>query len=116
MDDNLLVLVTAAGLVCDMPVALLATPIPEPPSLALNLEPGWNNFVWRGASGADPATALSAIEGNYDIAYRFDSHSQTFERYVPARCEEQPWLCTMTEPRQVRHPAGEGSHRCGTLS
>ena len=95
-DDNLLVLVTAPGLVCDMPVALLATPMPEPTSLTLDLEPGWNNFVWRGASGADPATALSAIEGNYDIAYRFDPSSQTFERYVPSRCEEQPGLCDMT--------------------
>jgi hypothetical protein len=93
-DDNLLVLVTAAGLACEIPVAPLATRIGEPPSLTLDLEPGWNNFVWGGASGADPATALGAIEGNYDIAYRFDPHDQSFERYVPGRCEE-PGLCDM---------------------
>jgi len=96
MDDNLLVLVTAPGLVCEMPVVPFSTRIGEAPSLTLDLEPGWNNFVWRGASGADPATALGAIEGNYDIAYRFDPSSRTFERYVPGRCEEQPWLCDMT--------------------
>ena len=95
-DDNLLVLVTAPGLLCEMPVAPLATPMPEPSSLTLDLESGWNNFVWRGASGADPTTALSVIEGNYDIAYRLDPSSQTFERYVPGRCEEQPGLCDMT--------------------
>jgi hypothetical protein len=94
MDDNLLVLVTAPGLVCEIPVVPLSTRIGEAPSLTLDLEPGWNNFVWRGASGADPATALSAIEGNYDVAYRFDSSSRKFERYVPGRCEE-PGLCDM---------------------
>jgi hypothetical protein len=93
-DDNLLVLVTAPGLVCEIPVVPFFTRIGEPPSLTLDLEPGWNNFVWRGASGAEPATALSAIEGNYDIAYRFDPSSRKFERYVPDRCEE-PGLCNM---------------------
>jgi len=94
-DDNLLVLVTAAGLVCEIPVVPLSTRIGEAPSLTLELEPGWNNFVWRGASGADPATALGAIEGNYDIAYRFDPSGRTFERYVPGRCEEAG-LCDMS--------------------
>jgi hypothetical protein len=94
MDDSLLVLVTAPGLVCEMPLAPLSTRMGEAPSLTLDLEPGWNNFVWRGASGADPATALGAIEGNYDIAYRFDPSTRKFERYVPGRCEE-PGLCDM---------------------
>ncbi len=93
-DDDLLVLVTAPGLVCEIPVVPLSTRIGEASSLTLDLEPGWNNFVWRGASGADPATALSAIEGNYDIAYRFDPSGRTFERYVPGRCEESG-LCDM---------------------
>jgi hypothetical protein len=93
-DDNLLVLVTAPGLVCEIPVVPLFTRMGEAPSLTLDLEPGWNNFVWRGASGADPATALGAIEGNYDIAYRFDPSTRKFERYVPGRCEE-PGLCDM---------------------
>jgi len=97
MDDNLLVLVTAPGLVCEIPVVPLSTRIGEAPSLTLDLEPGWNNFVWRGASGADPDTALSAIEGNFDIAYRFDPSSRKFERYVPGRCEEQPGLCDMAK-------------------
>jgi hypothetical protein len=49
-----------------------------------DLQMGWNNFVWTGATDTDPATALSCIEGNYAIAYRFTAVGQTFQRYVPA--------------------------------
>ena len=56
---------------------------PPPTSRTFDLQVGWNNLVWTGASGADPATVLSCIEGNYAIAYRFVALGQTFERYVP---------------------------------
>jgi hypothetical protein len=48
-----------------------------------DLQLGWNNFVWTGASGTDPATVLSCINGSYAIAYRFVAVGQTFQRYVP---------------------------------
>jgi uncharacterized repeat protein (TIGR01451 family)/fimbrial isopeptide formation D2 family protein len=60
----------------------------------LNLSPaGWHNFVWTGASGTDPATALSCIAGKYDIAYEWVDSLQAWERYVPG-CV-LPELCTM---------------------
>ncbi|NIV31329.1 MAG: hypothetical protein GWN58_18085 [Anaerolineae bacterium] len=64
-----------------------ATPTPSPTPVAgtrdFDLQLGWNNFVWTGASGTDPATVLSCIDGNYAIAYRFMAVGQTFQRYVP---------------------------------
>jgi len=41
---------------------------PPPTSRTFELQMGWNNLVWTGASGADPTKALSGIEGNYDIS------------------------------------------------
>jgi hypothetical protein len=57
-----------------------------------DLQLGWNNFVWTGASATDPATVLSCINGSYAIAYRFVAVGQTFERYVPGDAA----LSTMT--------------------
>lgn len=50
---------------------------------SFDLQMGWNSFVWTGGSGTDPATALSCIEGDYAIAYRFVALNQSFERHVP---------------------------------
>jgi parallel beta-helix repeat protein len=59
------------------------SPSPTPGTRDFDLQLGWNNFVWTGASGTDPATVLSCIDGDYAIAYRFVAVGQTFERYVP---------------------------------
>jgi parallel beta-helix repeat protein len=59
------------------------SPSPTPGTRDFDLQMGWNNFVWTGASGTDPATVLSCIDGSYAIAYRFVAVGQTFERYVP---------------------------------
>jgi len=74
------------------------TPIPSPTPTSVtrtfDLPMGWNNFVWTGATGADPATVLSCIDGFYDIAYRLDALTGGFERYVPA--SPDPPLSNMT--------------------
>ena len=59
------------------------SPSPTPDTRTFDLQQGWNNFVWTGATGTEPATVLSCIDGNYAIAYRFVALGQTFERYVP---------------------------------
>jgi parallel beta-helix repeat protein len=59
------------------------SPSPTPSTRDFDLQMGWNNFVWTGASGTDPATVLNCIDGSYAIAYRFVAVGQTFERYVP---------------------------------
>jgi len=76
------------------PAEFICTKPPDTRTFELQL--GWNNFVWTGASGVDPATTLSCMEGSYAVAYRFDPSSQKFERHVPGRCDEQPGLCNMT--------------------
>jgi len=49
----------------------------------LNLSPaGWHNFVWTGATGTDPGTALACISGSYQIAYEWVDSLQAFERFV----------------------------------
>jgi uncharacterized repeat protein (TIGR01451 family)/fimbrial isopeptide formation D2 family protein len=54
----------------------------------LNLSPaGWHNFVWTGASGTEPGTALSCISGNYTIAYEWVDSLGAFARYVPGSTE-----------------------------
>jgi parallel beta-helix repeat protein len=59
------------------------SPTVPPTTRTFDLEMGWNNFVWTGATGTDPATVLSCIDGFYVIAYRFVASNQSFERYVP---------------------------------
>ena len=59
------------------------SPSPTPSTRDFDLQLGWNNFVWTGLPGTDPATALSCIDGNYVIAYRFVALNQTFQRHVP---------------------------------
>jgi len=59
------------------------SPSPTPGTRTFDLQMGWNNFVWTGATGTDPATVLSCIDGNYVIAYRFVALNQSFQRYVP---------------------------------
>jgi hypothetical protein len=59
------------------------SPSPTPGTRTFDLQTGWNNFVWTGATGTDPATVLSCIDGNYAIAYRFLAIGQSFERYIP---------------------------------
>jgi parallel beta-helix repeat protein len=59
------------------------SPTPTPGTRTFDLQMGWNNFVWTGATGTDPATVLSCIDGNYVIAYRFVALNQSFQRYVP---------------------------------
>ena len=66
-----------------------------PATRSFDLYPGWNNFVWTGPPGADPATALSCLHDDYSIAYHWAADRQTWLRYVPGRCAE-PGLCTLT--------------------
>jgi hypothetical protein len=70
------------------------TPSPTPTlgTRTFDLQMGWNDFVWTGPTGTDPATALSCIDGNYVIAYRYVALTQTFQRYVPGNAT----LSTMT--------------------
>jgi len=56
------------------------TVTPTPGTRTFDLQQGWNNFVWTGATGTDPATVLSCIDGNYAIAYRLVGGG--WERYV----------------------------------
>jgi parallel beta-helix repeat protein len=67
-----------------------ASPSPTPGTRTFDLQQGWNNFVWTGATDTDPATVLSCIDGSYAIAYRLVSGG--WERYVPG----DPTLSTMT--------------------
>jgi parallel beta-helix repeat protein len=57
------------------------TVTPTPGTRTFDLQQGWNNFVWTGATGSDPATVLSCIDGSYAIAYRLVAGG--WERYVP---------------------------------
>ena len=57
------------------------TVTPTPDTRTFDLQQGWNNFVWTGATGTEPATVLSCIDGNYAIAYRLVAGG--WERYVP---------------------------------
>jgi parallel beta-helix repeat protein len=68
------------------------SPSPTPGTRTFDLQMGWNDFVWTGPTGTDPATALSCIDGNYVIAYRYVALTQTFQRYVPGNAV----LSTMT--------------------
>jgi cysteinyl-tRNA synthetase len=59
---------------------------PRPPSHDLDLSPaGWHSFVWTGASGTAPETALACIDGSYGVVYRWVGGSGTFERWIPSR-------------------------------
>jgi uncharacterized repeat protein (TIGR01451 family) len=54
----------------------------------LNLSPaGWHNFVWTGATGTEPGTALTCIAGKFNIAYEWVDSSQSFARFVPGSTE-----------------------------
>jgi parallel beta-helix repeat protein len=70
------------------------TPSPTPTlgTRTFDLQMGWNDFVWTGPTGTDPATVLSCIDGNYVIAYRYVALTQAFQRYVPGNAT----LSTMT--------------------
>jgi parallel beta-helix repeat protein len=68
------------------------SPSPTPGTRTFDLQMGWNDFVWTGPTGTDPATALSCIDGNYVIAYRYVALTQAFQRYVPGNAT----LSTMT--------------------
>jgi parallel beta-helix repeat protein len=57
------------------------TVTPTPGTRTFDLQQGWNSFVWTGATGSDPATVLSCIDGSYAIAYRLVGGG--WERYVP---------------------------------
>ena len=44
----------------------------------VNLSPaGWHNFVWTGASGTAPETALACIAGKFSIAYEWVDSTQS---------------------------------------
>lgn len=60
-----------------------ATATPTPGTRTFDLQMGWNNFVWTGPTGTDPATVLSCIDGFYAIAYRYVAANQTWQRYIP---------------------------------
>lgn len=54
----------------------------------VNLSPaGWHNFVWTGATGTEPGTALACISGKFSIAYEWVDSLQLFQRYVPGVAE-----------------------------
>jgi parallel beta-helix repeat protein len=57
------------------------TASPTPGTRTFDLQQGWNNFVWTGATDTGPATVLSCIDGSYAIAYRLVSGG--WERYIP---------------------------------
>jgi len=73
-------------------VGAAATPSPTPsptptatPTRTLTLSPrGWHNFVWTGATGTAPETALNCIAGQFQIAYEWVGLLQDFRRYVPS--------------------------------
>ncbi len=53
------------------------------PSLAaVGLVQGWNNIAYNGAA-APPAEALSSIEGDYDVVYRWDAEGKKYDVFSP---------------------------------
>ena len=66
----------------------------------MELDQGWNNFVWLGEDGTDAETALECLADQYAIAYRFDALSQTFQRYVPGHCS-QAGLCNIANVNRL---------------
>jgi parallel beta-helix repeat protein len=66
------------------------SPTPTAGTRTFDLQQGWNNFVWTGATGTDPATVLGCIDGSYAIAYHWDGSAWT--RYVP----DDPAITTLT--------------------
>jgi hypothetical protein len=79
------------------PTATLSpTATPVASARDFDLQMGWNNFVWTGADATAADTALSCIDGNFAIAYRFVAADQAFQRYVPGN----PALSNMTDLEQ----------------
>jgi parallel beta-helix repeat protein len=61
------------------------TVTPTPGTRTFDLQQGWNNFVWTGASGTAAETALSCIDGNFAIAYELEAGA--WLRYVPDQAD-----------------------------
>ncbi|MCC7365253.1 MAG: hypothetical protein IT303_12865 [Dehalococcoidia bacterium] len=53
----------------------LAVPVP------VQLQPGWNDFVYIGGEG-DIRDAFASIAGKYTTAYRYDAATQAWEQYA----------------------------------
>jgi subtilisin family serine protease len=67
------------------PAANIATVNPNAPNnRALNLQPGWNNFVYTGANRS-VAEALSDVERKYTAVYLFENATQKWTLYTPGQ-------------------------------
>jgi hypothetical protein len=89
MKGCLLTVATGAALILSMAGALLDAlgsvyPPPDTIRSFVLVPPGWHSFVWTGASGTAPETALACMSDDFAIAHRLQSN-QTYERYVPGR-------------------------------
>lgn len=60
------------------------TPTATPGTRDIDLSPqGWHGLTWSGADATDPETALTCIEGDFEIAYMWVGTSQQWLRFVP---------------------------------
>ena len=67
----------------DAPATNIASLNPEPPpGRVLDLEPGWNNFVFTGNS-AEVEDALSAIAGKYTEVAQYDNATKAWLIHMP---------------------------------
>jgi hypothetical protein len=69
----------------DAPATNIASLNPNPaPGRVINLQAGWNNFVYTGTSKA-VNDALSGLAGQYDEVLQYDNASQKWLVYIPGQ-------------------------------
>lgn len=69
----------------DAAAGTVASANPEPaPGRTVQLQPGWNNFVWTGPP-REVRAALASIEGKYLHLLHFDNATETWLSYIPGQ-------------------------------
>jgi|GEM_PF-890403 len=69
----------------DAAAGTVASPNPGPqPGRTVELQPGWNNFVWTGPAG-EVSQALAGIAGKYTHVLQYDNATETWLSYIPGQ-------------------------------